>query len=74
MEFDLNDLEDIKFMTKTSSVSLHALDENQKPIATASGCLIFYKSKKFLLTVSHAILEDGRWGLALKYDLEKKRY
>jgi hypothetical protein len=48
------------------------LMKTKKPIATASGCLIFYKSKKFLLTVSHAILEDGRWGLALKYDLEKK--
>lgn len=67
----MNDIEKIKFITKISSVSLHALDMANNPIATASGCMINYKGKLFLLTVSHAILEDGRWGMELEYDFGK---
>ncbi len=64
--------EELDFVTKISSVSLHSLNKDCTPIATASGCLIRYKGAKFLLTVSHAILEPGRWAIQLEYDFEKQ--
>lgn len=67
----MKDKDKIKHLTKISSLSLHALDESNIPIATASGCFVNYKGKQFLLTVSHAILKEGRWGIALEYDFEK---
>lgn len=68
----MKDIEEIKYITKISSVSLHALDEEHTPLSSASGCLIEYKGTQFLLTVSHAILEEGRWGLELEYDIENR--
>jgi hypothetical protein len=67
----MKDIEQIKHITKISTVSLHALDKKVSPIGSASGCLITYKGKKFLLSVSHAILSEGRWGMELEYDIKK---
>lgn len=66
------DKEKLVLRTKLSSVGLHALDSDIAPIGSASGCIVKYKGVKFILTVSHATLEEGRWGIQLEYDVGRK--
>ena len=65
-------MEELKYITKISSVGLHALDDGNNPISSASGCIIRYKGRRFLISVSHAVLTEGKWGLELGYDFEHK--
>jgi len=64
--------EELMIRTKLSSVSLHALNDESAPIGSASGCIIKYADQKYLLTVSHATLEAGRWGVQLEYDADRR--
>lgn len=50
-----------------SFVSLKQLEDNNIPINMASGCIINYNNRHFLLTVFHAVGNQGKWALDLKY-------
>lgn len=50
-----------------SSVQLNCLDSEMKPKGFASGCFIDYRGRKILLTVSHAVGNQGNWAIQLKY-------
>ena len=50
-----------------SSVPLRKLNDTNIPIGFASGCLLRYKEKLFLLSVAHAT-RTGRWALELSID------
>lgn len=50
-----------------SSVPLVRLDNERLPTNGASGCLIDYRGKRVLLTVSHATGDQGNWAIEMKY-------
>ncbi len=55
-----------------SFVSLKEVDSNNRPIGgNASGCIVEYNNKKFLLTVFHAV-GKGRWGICLRWIPERR--
>ena len=56
-----------------SFVSLKKYNEANLPIGMATGCLIRYHNRLFLLTVFHAVGDRSRWALELRYDNEIKR-
>lgn len=37
--------------------------ENEKPIANASGCLIKYRNKVFILSIAHATIAESEWNV-----------
>lgn len=51
-----------------SSVPLKRIGNDGLPLSIASGCLIDYKGKRILLTVSHATKRAGRWAIELRYE------
>lgn len=55
-----------------TSVPLKKLSDTKTPIGIASGCLIDYKGKRFLLTVSHAVdMKNTDWMMEIAYDPHK---
>ncbi|MDD5598381.1 MAG: hypothetical protein PHV82_10585 [Victivallaceae bacterium] len=52
----------------SSSVPLCQLDDKNLPIAIASGCIVYYKERRLLLTVEHATGNQGNWAIELEYD------
>lgn len=60
-------------LLESSSVSLVKLDSTGRPVAGgASGCLLDYKGKRFLLTVAHATRKGPPLALAIKWDSTKR--
>ncbi len=55
-----------------ATVSLVELDLNNLPIQFASGCLVNYKGHLFVLTVSHATGNQGRWAMEIGCDPSRK--
>lgn len=56
-------------MLQTSSVPLVRLDASHQLVdGGASGCLLDYKGKRFLLTVAHAIKEGPPLSLAIRWE------
>lgn len=54
-----------------STVALRNLDNKNLPTqGIASGCLIDYSGKRFILTVAHATQKGGKWGIEVKYEPE----
>lgn len=51
-----------------SSAQLIEVDNQNHPIRIASGCIVSYKMKRFLLTVRHAASNNGNWAIELEYD------
>lgn len=51
-----------------SSVPLKKIGADGLPQSIASGCLIDYRGKRILLTVSHATKDQGRWAIELRYE------
>lgn len=51
-----------------SSAQLVEVDEQNHPIRIASGCIVSYKKRRFLLTVRHATGNNGNWAIELEYD------
>ncbi|MFA5804266.1 MAG: hypothetical protein WC879_06450 [Melioribacteraceae bacterium] len=54
-----------------SSIPLKELDDNKMPINSASGCIIDYCNKSFILTVSHATKNFGKWAIEIAYEPSK---
>ncbi len=56
----------------TTSVPLRQLSPDGQPIDIASGCLLDFQSRRFLLTVRHAVdLSSSGWVVELEYDPAK---
>ena len=51
-----------------SSVPLKKIGTNGIPDSVASGCLVDYRGVRVLLTVSHAVGDQGNWGIETRYD------
>lgn len=62
-------MQDLEFQKRLwlSSVQLVKLSKNRLPIGIASGCLVDYRGKRLLLTVSHATGDQESWAVQLKY-------
>lgn len=54
-----------------SSAPLVRLGEDSLPNGVASACLVDYRGKRFLLTVSHATGDQWNWALQLRYVPQK---
>ena len=54
-----------------STVQLCELDNNLMLTGIASGCLVLFCQKRFLLTVEHATGNKGNWAIELEYDKSK---
>ncbi|MFC7300596.1 hypothetical protein [Cognatiluteimonas weifangensis] len=54
-----------------SSAPLVRLGEDSLPNGIASACLVDYRDKRILLTVSHATGDQGNWALQLRYVPQK---
>lgn len=55
-----------------TSVPLRKLSDAKTPINIASGCLVVFKGKRFLLTVSHAVdMKNTDWVMEIAYDPQK---
>jgi len=55
-----------------TSVPLRRLDEADLPVGIASGCLIDYCGKRFLLSVQHAVKPtSSSWAVEVRYDRTK---
>lgn len=55
-------------MTVTS-VPLRHLDEGDRPLGVASGCLVACRGRKFLLSASHAVQPESKgWAIELGYN------
>ncbi|MDF1644264.1 MAG: hypothetical protein P1U80_08770 [Pseudomonadales bacterium] len=68
MELTAEIQEWLNWMTLTS-IPLRKLSEDKMPIGIASGTLIDFRGKRFLLTVSHAVkMESTDWVMELDYD------
>lgn len=60
-------------LLESSSVSLVKLDSAGRPVAGgASGCLVDYKGKRYLLTVAHAMREGPPLSLSIRWDSDKR--
>lgn len=55
-----------------SSVPLVRVDASSLPSGYASGCLVDYGGKRLLLTVAHAIKNDQRLALQVRFDQTRK--
>ena len=53
-----------------SSIPLRELDADLRPIYSASGCLIDYKGKRFILTVAHLTEDGGNWAIETEFVAE----
>ncbi len=51
-----------------ASIPLVQLDAEKKPIGHASGCLLKYKERVFILTVAHATENQGDWAIQMGYE------
>ena len=60
----MNKEERIDFSVK-STIGLHHLNDKMQPDGIASGCIINYLDKRFILTVAHAVASGG-WALRLE--------
>jgi hypothetical protein len=60
--------EDLILKCRLSFVSLKELDVNYLPVAMASGCIVKYNQKHFLLTVFHAVGNQQKWALEIRYE------
>ena len=60
--------EELKLHQLLSSIPLKELDDSGNPINSASGCIINYSGKNFILTVSHATKNMGRWAIEIGYE------
>lgn len=60
--------EDIISKSLLSFVSLKELNEDKLPINMASGCIVKYNAKHFLLTAFHAVGNQQKWYLEIKYE------
>lgn len=56
-----------------ATVSLVELGSNDMPVQYASGCLVNFKGCRFLLTVSHATGNQGRWAVEMEWDAASSR-
>lgn len=54
-----------------ASIPLVELNHEKRPIGYASGCLLKYKDRLFLLTVAHATGNQGNWAIQLAYEGSK---
>ena len=55
-----------------TSTPLRKLSEDNMPVGIASGAVLDFRGKRFLLTVSHAVnMENTDWVMELGYDEEK---
>ncbi len=50
-----------------TSIPLYRIDEQEKPVSVASGCLVNIGGRKLVLSVSHAI-GTGRWIAEMRFD------
>lgn len=53
-----------------TSIPLYRLDEADRPVGVASGCLLRFGERRLLLSVAHAT-GQGRWAAELRYDPER---
>jgi hypothetical protein len=53
-----------------TSIPLYRLDEDDRPIGVASGCLLRFGERKLILSVAHAT-RQGRWAAELRFDSER---
>jgi hypothetical protein len=59
-----------EFLTR-ASIPLRELDAEQLPKRTASGCLLDYGKRRWILTVAHATSNMGNWAIELSYDRQR---
>lgn len=56
----------------TTSVPLFRFDKDEMPVGFASGCLLDYGGKRFLLSVQHAVQRTAHdWAAMVRYDRVK---
>jgi hypothetical protein len=60
--------EDLLSKCLLSFVSLKKLNAENLPIDMASGCIVEHNSRHFLLTVFHAVGDQQKWALEIKYE------
>jgi hypothetical protein len=51
-----------------ASIPLREIGPNQFPIRIASGCLIDYGGRRWILTVAHATGNGGNWTIEMRYE------
>jgi hypothetical protein len=57
---------------QASSIPLRCLDASNLPLlGAASGCMIDYHGKRFLLSVFHAMSRPGKWAMELRFDIDR---
>src|ERR1700679_2764891 len=54
-----------------ASIPLREIGPESFPIGIASGCLIEYRGKRWILTVAHATGNMGRWAIEMEYDEDR---
>src|SRR3546814_13657673 len=52
---------------KVSSLPLRRIAANGMPDSVASGCIVNYRGRKFVLSVSHATCNGDTWAAALTH-------
>lgn len=71
MQLSRHDKEWLQWVPVTS-IPLRHLDELGNPIGIASGCLVLYTGRKFILSARHAVRPESKgWAIELGYDSEK---
>lgn len=53
---------------KLASIPLRQLNSAGMPIGSASSCIVNYSGNHILLTVSHAVGNNGRWAIELEFE------
>ena len=60
-------------LIKYSSVQLRKLDDKGMPCGFGSGCLLDFKSHRFLLTVFHVAKKSSKWCAKIKFNDEVQK-
>jgi len=55
-------------MHHLATLRICQLDDQNRPVGYASGCIIRYREMHFLLTVAHATGNQGSWAVEIDFD------